>query len=140
MNLYIETENEQIKNHPAFEENLLQAFGDIPENWKPFKRVERPDIGVYEVLDPEYSEYQLVDGVYIDVWTTRNMTVEEKISKQNETISTWRTKWGDSHLSWVFNKDICAFEPPIVKPQDGKIYRWDESTINWVEVINEQIT
>jgi hypothetical protein len=33
MKLYIETENGWVKNHPAFENNLLEAFGSIPENW-----------------------------------------------------------------------------------------------------------
>jgi hypothetical protein len=30
MNLRIETENGQPKNHPALEGNILQAFGTIP--------------------------------------------------------------------------------------------------------------
>ena len=30
MNLYIEIENGQAKNHPALESNLLEAFGSIP--------------------------------------------------------------------------------------------------------------
>ena len=29
MKLYIEAENNQPKNHPAFEDNLIQAFGQI---------------------------------------------------------------------------------------------------------------
>ena len=42
MNLYIETNNGQTINHPAFEDNLIQAFGSIPEHFEPFVRVERP--------------------------------------------------------------------------------------------------
>ena len=57
MNLYIETENGQPKNHPAFEDNLIQAFGDIPEHWVPFERIERPQLGVYEVFDQEEPEF-----------------------------------------------------------------------------------
>ena len=131
MNLYIETENGQPKNHPAFEDNLVQAFGNIPENWKPFERVQRPEIGVYDVLESEQPEYQFVDGVYKDVWMVRPMTAEEIETKKEDTIAAWNNHFP----SWVFNEDKCTYEPPIPKPQDGKIYRWDESIINWVEVV-----
>jgi len=42
MNLYIQVENGKPINHPAFEDNLIQAFGSIPANWKPFKRIPQP--------------------------------------------------------------------------------------------------
>jgi hypothetical protein len=33
--------------------------------------------------------------------------------------------------SWVLNEDTCQWEPPIAYPDDGKLYKWDESTISW---------
>jgi hypothetical protein len=33
--------------------------------------------------------------------------------------------------SWVLNEDTCNWEAPITKPQDGNMYRWNESIINW---------
>jgi hypothetical protein len=33
--------------------------------------------------------------------------------------------------SWVLNEDTCNWESPITKPQDGNMYRWNESIINW---------
>jgi hypothetical protein len=81
MNLYIETENNQIKNHPAFEENLIQAFGKVPSNWVPFIRVEIPIIDIYEVY--EGVTYELVNGVYTDVHHVRPMTEEEKATTGN---------------------------------------------------------
>jgi len=38
------------------------------------------------------------------------------------------------YASWVLNEDTCMWEAPVVYPDDGKIYTWDESTTNWVEV------
>jgi len=131
MKLYIETENGQPKNHPAFEDNLLQVFGEIPENWVSFERVQRPDISIYDTLESEQPEYQLIDGVYKDVWFIRPMTENEKLIKQQAV----KDAWNNHFPSWIFNEDNCIFEPPIVKPQDNKIYRWDEPTINWVEVV-----
>jgi hypothetical protein len=128
MNLYIETENGKPKNHPAFEENLLQAFGVIPDNWVSFVRVERPVIDVYEVY--EGVTYELIGDLYNDVHHVRQMTEEEKTIKQNEVIVEW-----DNHFpSWVFNELLCSFEPPIPYPQDGNQYRWDEPSLSWIEL------
>lgn len=82
MKLYIETENGLIKNHPALEENLLQAFDTIPASWVPFERVEQPTLDTYEVY--EGVTYELVNGVYKDVHHVRLMTNEEKIAKDAE--------------------------------------------------------
>lgn len=37
--------------------------------------------------------------------------------------------------SWLLNEQTCLWEPPVAYPTDGKRYRWDEPTINWVEVV-----
>jgi len=36
--------------------------------------------------------------------------------------------------NWVLNNSTWTWESPIPYPQDGKIYQWNESTANWVEV------
>ena len=36
--------------------------------------------------------------------------------------------------SWTLNEDTCNWEAPVAMPNDGKIYRWDEATVNWIEV------
>ncbi len=36
--------------------------------------------------------------------------------------------------SWVLNEETCQWESPIPYPDDGKVYRWDEDTQQWVEV------
>ena len=40
--------------------------------------------------------------------------------------------------SWVGDIDTMSWQPPLPYPQDDKYYYWDELTINWIEVINEQ--
>jgi hypothetical protein len=40
--------------------------------------------------------------------------------------------------SWTLNEDSCLWEPPVALPTDGKVYRWDEETTNWVEVTEGQ--
>lgn len=37
--------------------------------------------------------------------------------------------------SWVLNEDSCQWESPVAYPADGKMYAWNETNLNWVEVI-----
>jgi hypothetical protein len=65
MNLYIETDsNGNTINHPAYEDNLIEAFGEIPPHWETFVRVAKPIIGVYQKFnkpdhDPRPAKVQL---------------------------------------------------------------------------------
>ena len=36
--------------------------------------------------------------------------------------------------SWVLNEDTCLWDAPVLYPQDGNDYLWDEETINWKQV------
>jgi hypothetical protein len=37
--------------------------------------------------------------------------------------------------SWVFNETTFQWEPPIPMPLDNKMYKWNEKTLSWDEVI-----
>ena len=39
--------------------------------------------------------------------------------------------------SWTLNTETYLWEAPVAYPEDGKMYRWDEETTNWVEVVEE---
>jgi hypothetical protein len=36
--------------------------------------------------------------------------------------------------SWILVEDTCQWKAPTDMPSDGKIYKWNEETTNWVEV------
>lgn len=38
------------------------------------------------------------------------------------------------YASWILNESTWLWEAPIAMPTDGKKYRWDEATTNWIEV------
>lgn len=117
MNLYIETENGQIKNHPAFEDNLIQAFGAVPGHWEPFIRVERPTPGVYEVLESDNPTYEKVDGTWTDVWALRPMTNAEKTAKQQAVITAFNNReQAENWSAWTLDETTCTMIPPIQRP------------------------
>ena len=35
--------------------------------------------------------------------------------------------------SWILNEETCPYEPPVAYPDDGKYYKWNESTGTWYE-------
>lgn len=37
--------------------------------------------------------------------------------------------------SWVLDQTDWTWKAPIEMPTDGKIYKWDEPTTSWVEVL-----
>ena len=135
MKLYIQTENGQTVNHPAFEDNLIAAFGGVPDHWKPFVRVERPTLGVYEVLESEQPAYEMVDGVWTDVWTVRPMTDEEKAAKQQAVRDAWALiPNAFNFTAWVLDEATLRMVPPIPRPvEEGKIFRWSGADNNWKE-------
>jgi len=135
MNLYIEIENDTPKNHPAFEENILEAFGEIPSNWQPFVRVECPKPSVYQILDSNTPTYEKVDGVWKDVWALRNMSQEEIAAKQQSVKDIWKNSVRYSNfVDWIFDVDNCCYVAPIPYPTDGKNYVWLGTTSSWYEI------
>ena len=136
MNLYIETENGVTKNHPAFEDNLLQAFGAIPEHWEPFIRVERPTLSTYQVLDSQEAVYAKVDGIWTDVWTMRDMTTEEKATKQELVRSLFNEReQAENWSAWTLDEATCQMVPPIPRPApiEGVLVMWCGADANWKE-------
>ena len=118
MNLYIETQDGQPVNHPAFEDNLLQAFGSIPSHWEPFNRIERPVPDVYEILESNMPTYQKVNGVWTDVWAIRDMTAEEKASSQQATRDLFNDReYSENWAAWTLDEATNTMVPPIPRPE-----------------------
>ena len=38
--------------------------------------------------------------------------------------------------SWTLNEDTCQWEAPSAKPDDGKLYNWNEETTSWDELVS----
>ena len=36
--------------------------------------------------------------------------------------------------SWTLNEDTCQWAAPTAKPDDGKVYIWNEGTTSWDEI------
>lgn len=137
MELYIQIRNGIPFEHPIFGDNFKQAFphidcDNLPAEFARFERVPAPSVGVYEVNDGVTYEWE--NGVVKDVWHIRSMTADEKMAKQEKVKEIWATV---GFASWSFNEVTCRFDPPILMPNDGKMYDWNEDNQNWVEINND---
>lgn len=136
MNLYIETENGVTKNHPAFEDNLIEAFGSVPANWEPFTRIERPVPSMYQVFDSDTANYAKVDGVWTDVWNLRDMTAEEKAATQQIVRDAFNSRpQAENWAAWVLDEATNTMVPPIPRPDpiEGILVFWCGAESNWKE-------
>jgi hypothetical protein len=138
MRLFIQMRDGQPFKHPILEDNFVEAFPDVdidnlPPEFCEFIRVEKPSLGVYEVMEAETPTYELIDGVYKDVWHKRSMTDEEKSAKQQEVKDRWELSPIKSNFSaWTFNEETCSYEPPVPHPDDENKYFWQGTTSSWV--------
>ena len=131
MELYIQIRNGQPFEHPIFGDNFRQAFpgidvDNLPPEFAVFQRVKQNVTpGPFEVAE---VSYQWFDTIVKDVWSVRPMTDQEKATKIAEYQS------NKPFPSWTLNEETLTYSAPTPKPQDGKLYRWDEPTLSWIEI------
>ena len=129
--MYIEIENGVTKNHPAFEDNLIDAFGEVPIHWELFIRIEQPELALYQAFDDPRVIYQKVNGVWTDVWMLRDMTDTEKAAKQQITRDLWAERPNAANFSaWILDEATNTMVPPISRPTEGR-YFWQGTTNSW---------
>lgn len=139
MKLYIQIKDGLPVNHPALEDNLIDALGDIPDDWEPFIRIEDPTISNSNiVLTQSDPTYENVDGIWQDVWHYRDKTTEEIQQEKNLTIELLHQQWqsqpySNNFSAWTFDEEYMVWNPPFAKPKDGKFYRWSGKENNWKE-------
>lgn len=131
MELYIQIRNGQPFEHPILGDNFRHVFPEIdihnlPPEFAVFERVpQNVTPGPFEVAE---ISYQWFDTIVKDVWSVRPMTDQEKAAKIAEYQS------NKPFQSWTLNEETLTYSPPTPRPQDGKLYRWDEPTLSWIEI------
>jgi len=124
MNLYIQVQDGQPVNHPALVDHLYGAFGGVPDDWKPFIRVERPVVGVYEVYVD--TTYEQVGDYYVDVHNVRPMTDEEKAAMIAEATANL------PGANWTLDTETLRPVRPLM-PTTGGPWKFDMMTAkDWV--------
>jgi hypothetical protein len=134
MRYFIKIDNDQIIDHPIQEDNFVSVFTDVDMDNLPntfaefFKGTPYVNQPYRKFIRTDYVwSGNTVTEAHIDV----EMTPEEKLAKQNQT----HQYYNDSGtVGWIFNEELCIYEPPIPYPNDGNLYDWNNEQLNWVLV------
>lgn len=73
------------------------------------------------------------------VQTSYNATIRKNFAGIGYTYDSQRDAFipPKPFASWELDEDICRWVAPIAYPTDGKIYTWNEETLDWIEATNE---
>ena len=130
--LYIQIINGQPINHPAFESNLIAAFGAVPSDWEAFVKSPRPNAALYQMVVPAQPPYVFLNGVWTDVWDVREMTHNEKVAMQQPVKDVWAARpYASNFSAWTYDEASNSYRPPIPRPTDGQNWRWSGAELNW---------
>ena len=39
------------------------------------------------------------------------------------------------YTSWILDEETCLWNAPVAYPSDDKMYKWNEETVNWIEIV-----
>lgn len=139
MDLIIKVKDGEPDSHPILIENFLEVFpnvdlNNLPADFTWFKRIDKLPEGPYEeYIGTSYQKDEF--GNFYDHHDYRQFTEEEKIQKQEQVKLDWaNSENAVNRASWVFNPEICYYEPPIPYPKDGNVYKWNEANVSWLLV------
>jgi len=70
------------------------------------------------------------------VQTSYNATIRKNYAGIGYTFDSGRDAFipPKPFASWVLNEATCNWDAPVARPEDDKMYSWDEATTSWVEV------
>lgn len=137
-NLFIEVHNGQAIHHPVSGLNLRLFMPDFdfenpPKPFYKFIRKTPPKISPFEIV--ESLEYENVNDLYFqDKFNIKYLTDVEKADK----ISSWLENNPKPFDSWSFDESTLNWIPPFPYPNDGGKYFWEEKSLSWITLPNNQ--
>ena len=95
------------------------------------------------------DETELIEGLHPEIWygnfrgqeckrTSYNGNIRKNYAGIGYTYDSDRDAFiaPQPYESWTLDEDTCRWEAPVAYPTDGKMYSWDEESLNWIEVEN----
>ena len=99
--------------------------------------VERVEVVSNDIATTEQAGVDFLNNLYKsrDVWkqTSYNATIRKNFAgigfKYDQTRDAFISP--KPYPSWILNENTCQWESPVVKPNDGQDYIWNETIQNW---------
>jgi hypothetical protein len=99
--------------------------------------VERVEVVHNDIATTEQAGVDFLNNLYksIDVW--KQTSYNGNIRKNFAGIGYHYDQARDAFIppkpypSWILNETTCRWDAPVVKPDDGQFYVWDETNQSW---------
>ena len=99
--------------------------------------VERVEVVHNDIATTEQAGVDFLNNLYKtrDVW--KQTSYNNNIRKNFAGIGFKYDQYKDAFIppkpfnSWTLNEDTCLWNAPVVKPNDGQDYKWNETIKNW---------
>ncbi len=88
------------------------------------------------VAEQDFINSGAVGDSFLWVQTSYNKNFRKNYAGVGDTYDKTRDAFisPKPYASWTLVEDTCRWTAPKALPDDGKIYKWNEDTTNWVEV------
>jgi len=99
--------------------------------------VERVEVVSNNVATDEQAGITFLQNLYNDTATWKQTSYNNNIRKNFAGIGYTYDSSKDAFISpqpyssWTLNDDTCRWEAPVVYPDDGELYEWNEDTTSW---------
>lgn len=101
-----------------------------------------------EVIDVEGNENEqrgidfcrnLFGGTWVQ--TSYNANIRKNFAGAGFTYDSERDAFipPKPYNSWVLNEETCRWQAPVVMPDDGERYYWNEEILNWSIVVDNEV-
>jgi len=87
------------------------------------------------VAEQDFINSGAVGDSFLWVQTSYNNNFRKNYAGKGYTYDQTRDAFipPQPYPSWLLNEDTCQWDAPIPRPDDGKMYKWDEDTTSWKE-------
>ena len=89
---------------------------------------------VTQVIVAEQDFVDAQEGTWVQ--TSYNASIRKNYAGIRYTYDSTRDAFipPQPYPSWTLNETTCRWDAPVTIPDDGKQYKWNEATTNWVEI------
>ena len=89
---------------------------------------------VTQVIVAEQDFVDAQEGTWVQ--TSYNASIRKNYAGIGYTYDSTRDAFipPQPYPSWTLNETTCRWDAPVTIPDDGKQYKWNEATTNWVEI------
>ena len=100
-----------------------------------FSKIDNNIVTEVIVAEQDFINSGVVGDSFLWVQTSYNNNFRKNYAVIGGTYDKTRDAFIEPkpYPSWTLVEDTCQWTAPVARPDDDKVYEWNEETTNWVE-------